>query len=91
MAEHNIDDDRALCVATGSQDAIAKAFDALLDADDALLVESPTYSGALAYLNPLAASSLASMATAMAWIRRRSRAGCAIGMRRKRAARGGRA
>ena len=53
VAEHNIDDDRALCVATGSQDAIAKAFDALLDADDALLVESPTYSGALAYLQPI--------------------------------------
>ena len=46
-------EDRQLCVTTGSADALSKAFDALLVEGDALLVESPTYSGSLAYLQPL--------------------------------------
>ena len=36
-----------------SQDALAKAFDALLQPGDTLLCEAPTYSGSLAYLQPL--------------------------------------
>jgi kynurenine/2-aminoadipate aminotransferase len=39
-------------VTTGSQDALWKAFDTVIDDDDAVLVESPTYSGSLAYLTP---------------------------------------
>lgn len=45
--------DTEVCVTTGSADALSKAFDALLDAGDAVLVESPTYSGSLAYLQPM--------------------------------------
>ena len=37
-------------VVPGSQDGLAKLFDALLEEGDALLVEEPTYSGSLAYL-----------------------------------------
>lgn len=44
--------ERALTITQGSQDGLSKVFDMLLDADDALLVESPTYSGSLAYLQP---------------------------------------
>lgn len=44
---------RSLCVTTGSADALSKAFDALLDEHSAVLVESPTYSGSLAYLQPI--------------------------------------
>eukprot|EP01117_Protostelium_nocturnum_P003432 TRINITY_DN1445_c0_g1_i1.p1 TRINITY_DN1445_c0_g1~~TRINITY_DN1445_c0_g1_i1.p1 ORF type:complete len:429 (-),score=123.17 TRINITY_DN1445_c0_g1_i1:60-1346(-) len=39
-----------LCVTTGSQDAQSKAFDLLLNEGDYILVENPTYSGALAGL-----------------------------------------
>jgi len=40
-------------VSVGSQDALTKAFEMLLDpAHDELLVEAPTYSGALAFLQP---------------------------------------
>jgi kynurenine/2-aminoadipate aminotransferase len=45
--------ERQLCVTTGSADALSKAFDMLLDEGDALLVESPTFSGSLAYLQPI--------------------------------------
>jgi len=39
---------RQIVVTTGSADALSKAFDALLDESNALLVESPTFSGSLA-------------------------------------------
>jgi kynurenine/2-aminoadipate aminotransferase len=42
-----------ICVTTGSQDALAKAFDMLLNDGDSLIIESPTYSGSLAYLEPM--------------------------------------
>eukprot|EP00658_Telonema_sp_P-2_P003627 TRINITY_DN11351_c0_g1_i2.p1 TRINITY_DN11351_c0_g1~~TRINITY_DN11351_c0_g1_i2.p1 ORF type:complete len:460 (-),score=87.29 TRINITY_DN11351_c0_g1_i2:27-1406(-) len=45
----------ALSVTTGSQDALSKAFEALIEPGDSVLVESPTYSGALASLRPLGA------------------------------------
>ena len=51
-AEHGAGD-RQVCVTTGSADALSKAFDALVDEGDTLLVESPTYSGSLAYLQPI--------------------------------------
>ena len=77
-AEHGATD-RQICVTTGSADGLSKAFDMLLDADDALrarqttaaphlrpscpspnpgphacaVVESPTFSGSLAYLQPI--------------------------------------
>jgi len=44
-----------LCITTGSQDALSKAFDMFLESGDSLLVESPTYSGSLAFLKPLGA------------------------------------
>lgn len=44
---------RASMVSTGSQDALSKAFEMLLGPGDSLLVESPTYSGSLAFLRPL--------------------------------------
>lgn len=53
QAEHGIGPERQVCVTTGSADALSKAFDALLGEGDALLVESPTYSGSLAYLQPI--------------------------------------
>ena len=52
--EHDSDFENCrLCVTTGSQDALGKAFDMLLDEDSSLIIESPTYSGSLAYLKPL--------------------------------------
>lgn len=44
---------REIAITHGSQDGLTKAFDMLLDSEDTLLVESPTYSGSLAYLQPL--------------------------------------
>ena len=44
--------DRALAVTTGSQDALTKAFAAILGPGESLLLENPSYSGALAYLQP---------------------------------------
>ncbi len=44
-----------ICVTTGSQDALTKAFDLFTGAgesDAPMMVESPTYSGSLAYLQP---------------------------------------
>eukprot|EP01094_Clydonella_sp_ATCC50884_P004313 TRINITY_DN13341_c0_g1_i2.p1 TRINITY_DN13341_c0_g1~~TRINITY_DN13341_c0_g1_i2.p1 ORF type:complete len:319 (+),score=71.50 TRINITY_DN13341_c0_g1_i2:202-1158(+) len=43
-------------VTTGSQDGLSKAFDMLIDEGDPVLVEDPTYSGALAALLPLRAN-----------------------------------
>eukprot|EP00742_Colponemidia_sp_Colp-10_P001881 GILJ01002012.1.p1 GENE.GILJ01002012.1~~GILJ01002012.1.p1 ORF type:complete len:434 (-),score=58.33 GILJ01002012.1:163-1464(-) len=40
-------------VTVGSQDGLARAFDTLLDQNTSLLLEDPTYSGALAPLRPL--------------------------------------
>ena len=51
--EHGAGANVEVCVTTGSADALSKAFDALLDADDSLLLESPTFSGSLAYLQPI--------------------------------------
>lgn len=45
--------DREICVTNGSQDAIAKAMDMLIEPGDSVLVESPTYSGTLAILKPM--------------------------------------
>lgn len=42
-----------LSVTTGSQDALNKAFEMLIQEGDTVLVENPTYSGALACLRPL--------------------------------------
>lgn len=42
-----------VCVTNGSSDANAKAFEMLIDPDDYVLVENPTYSGSLAGLRPL--------------------------------------
>lgn len=42
-----------VAVSTGSQDSLCKAFEMLLGPGKALLVEDPTYSGALAALRPL--------------------------------------
>ena len=39
-------------VATGSQDILVKAFEMLLTPESSLLVEEPTYSGSLAFLQP---------------------------------------
>lgn len=56
LAEHQPPSREArLCVTTGSQDALSKAFDMLLEPGRSILVESPTYSGSLAYLKPLGA------------------------------------
>ena len=42
-----------ICATTGSQDALAKAFDLFTgEGQPPVLVESPTYSGSLAYLQP---------------------------------------
>lgn len=41
-----------LCVTTGSQDALAKAFETFLNPGDTLITENPTYSGSLAFLVP---------------------------------------
>jgi len=39
-----VDNDKWLvCVTTGSSDGISKAFDVLLDEEDSLLIENPTY------------------------------------------------
>eukprot|EP01112_Ceratiomyxa_fruticulosa_P024360 TRINITY_DN996_c0_g1_i1.p1 TRINITY_DN996_c0_g1~~TRINITY_DN996_c0_g1_i1.p1 ORF type:complete len:501 (-),score=122.09 TRINITY_DN996_c0_g1_i1:88-1389(-) len=42
-----------VCVCTGSQDALAIAFDMLINEGDTVLTEIPTYSGSLAALNAL--------------------------------------
>ncbi len=47
------DENWGVCVTGGSQDGLAKIFEMLLDETRSLIVESPTYSGALAFLKPL--------------------------------------
>ena len=42
-----------LSITNGSQDGLAKAFDMFLDESSSILVETPTYSGVLAYLEPI--------------------------------------
>lgn len=48
--EHNPPVPFSTALFGGSQDGLAKLFDALLEEDDTLLIEAPTYSGSLAYL-----------------------------------------
>ena len=45
--------EQALCVSTGSQEALTRAFAMLVNPGEAMLVENPTYSGSLAYLKPM--------------------------------------
>lgn len=45
-----------LCVTTGSADALGKAFEMLIEPGDNVLVDNPTYSGSLAFLQPLGAN-----------------------------------
>ncbi|KAL0487478.1 kynurenine [Acrasis kona] len=59
---HNISSDKwDFIVTTGSQDALSKAFEMLINPGDgdAVLVENPTYTGALAALTPLEPNILA--------------------------------
>jgi len=42
-----------IIITNGSQDALSKAFEMLLKRGSSLIVESPTYSGSLAFLDPL--------------------------------------
>jgi kynurenine/2-aminoadipate aminotransferase len=51
LGDHGVP--RSSMVSTGSQDALSKAFEMLLAPGDSLLLESPTYSGSLAFLRPL--------------------------------------
>eukprot|EP01147_Barroeca_monosierra_P000883 gene883-7902_t len=56
--DHSLDENRCeqmnLCVTTGSQEAFSRAAEMLLDpGKSSILVESPTYSGALAALYPM--------------------------------------
>jgi kynurenine/2-aminoadipate aminotransferase len=51
LAEHAPPGPPVACaVVPGSQDGLAKLFDALLEDGDSVIVEAPTYSGSLAYL-----------------------------------------
>lgn len=45
----------AVTVTTGSQDALTRAFEMLVAPGESMLVEDPTYSGALAFLRPYGA------------------------------------
>lgn len=42
----------SIAMSTGSQESLARTFAMLLNPEDTLLVEEPTYSGSLAYLKP---------------------------------------
>ena len=57
VKEHTLGEERAketkVCVTTGSQEALTKCFEMLMEEGDSVLVESPTYSGALAALQPM--------------------------------------
>ena len=48
--EHTPPNPFSLVVVPGSQDGLAKIFDMLIEEGDSMLVEAPTYSGSLAYL-----------------------------------------
>lgn len=49
-------EEMGIAVTTGSQDGLGKVFEMLLNPGDSLLVENPTYSGALAFLKPFGAN-----------------------------------
>ena len=49
IAEHHPPSPFTLAVTPGSQEGITKLFDTLLDEEDTLVVEAPTYAGALSY------------------------------------------
>ena len=42
-----------LCIGNGSQDVLTKALEMLIDPNDVILIEAPTYSGTLSFLRPL--------------------------------------
>jgi len=48
-------EEMGIAVTTGSQDALTKLFEMLLNPGDPLLVENPTYSGVLSFLKPFGA------------------------------------
>eukprot|EP00164_Ancoracysta_twista_P005768 GFYU01007932.1.p1 GENE.GFYU01007932.1~~GFYU01007932.1.p1 ORF type:complete len:467 (+),score=101.74 GFYU01007932.1:113-1513(+) len=50
---HKPSGEYSICVTNGSQDGQDKAFQMLVNPGDTILVENPTYSGALAALNPM--------------------------------------
>ena len=52
VAEHGPKQPFELMVTAGSQEGLTRAFEMLLSPGDTLLVEEPTYSGALAFLQP---------------------------------------
>ena len=66
QSAHGTRPDEEICVTTGSADAVAKAFDMLIEAGDAVLVETPTYSGSLAYLQPMGSACSGSLFAACA-------------------------
>ena len=47
-------EDFDICVTNGSQDALSKAFEMVVESGDNVLVETPLYSGTLAILRPMA-------------------------------------
>lgn len=53
VGEHKPPKPVAVTVTPGSQDGLAKLFDALVSKDDTLLLEAPTYSGSLALVEPI--------------------------------------
>jgi kynurenine/2-aminoadipate aminotransferase len=53
VGEHKPPRDVAVTVTPGSQDGLAKLFDALVTSEDTLLIEAPTYSGSLALVEPI--------------------------------------
>lgn len=52
-SEHSPPADFSMSMGNGSQDLLAKAFDCVLNEGDAVLLENPTYSGALSAMAPL--------------------------------------
>ena len=50
--QHGREGELAILVTTGSQDGLSKCFDLLLDPNDALLVENPTYWCVSAFPSP---------------------------------------
>ncbi|KAJ3311111.1 hypothetical protein HDV04_004425 [Boothiomyces sp. JEL0838] len=45
--------DYQICIGNGVSDVLAKAFEAVLNPGDTVLIESPTYVGAISFLRPL--------------------------------------
>eukprot|EP01105_Mastigella_eilhardi_P007547 TRINITY_DN189_c0_g1_i2.p1 TRINITY_DN189_c0_g1~~TRINITY_DN189_c0_g1_i2.p1 ORF type:complete len:402 (-),score=135.41 TRINITY_DN189_c0_g1_i2:258-1463(-) len=56
--QHHPPQDVCIVVSSGSQDLMCKAFDMLVDEGDYVLVESPTYPGALGALRPIGCSTV---------------------------------